>query len=139
MGNLNEIVVRNLRALVERDGVSQQLLAQRAGMQQRTVGRILNGEVAPHLSSLDALAGALDVPAWALLMPRLEPARPLGDVPPVTVERMARAIDVLERHLKRNEVKLDSGSKAKILLYLADGDRPPPGEKELARLISLVS
>jgi transcriptional regulator with XRE-family HTH domain len=70
-----ETLAANLRALM---GAREELRTQarvgaKAGMDQRTVGRILNREHAPTLPQLDGLARAFGLEPWQLLVPGFDP------------------------------------------------------------------
>ncbi len=64
---------------------SQAAVAKRAGMDQRTVGRIINREHSPTVVQLERLARAFGIAPWQLLVPRFDP----GDPPamPLTVSQ----------------------------------------------------
>lgn len=55
---------------------SQQKLARRCKMDQRTVGRILNRTNAATLPQIDKLAAAFGLEPWQLLVPGLHPTNP---------------------------------------------------------------
>lgn len=95
-----DVLSDNLKALMKDrpEVASQRKLAQQAGIDQRTVGRILNKEHPPNLVQIDKLAQALGVQSWQLLAPKLgaelysvnlEPAFRLPD----RADRPLRAID----------------------------------------------
>jgi len=65
----------NLKALMAASDSykSQRQVAAKAGMDQRTVGRILNEEHSPTLVQLERLAGAFNLMPWQLLVPGLDP------------------------------------------------------------------
>lgn len=86
------VLAQNLRALMARtpDLDSQPKVAARSGVGQRTVGRILLGQVAATIDTLDALANAFGMSAWELLDPTLS-TRPSVD------EFNRRMRDLLDR------------------------------------------
>ncbi len=77
-GPLLDTLAANLAALMaaHADLGSQSAVAKRAGMDQRTVGRILHRQHSPTLVQLEKLARAFSLAPWQLLMPRYDPADP---------------------------------------------------------------
>lgn len=70
-------LVRNVRALMADAGDSQVVLAKRANVSQRAISDLINYETlrkSPTLRTVAKIAGAYDVPAWALMLPGLEEA-----------------------------------------------------------------
>lgn len=88
----------SLRALMESspDLRSQAAVGKRAGMDQRTVGRILNREHEPTIGQLDRLAKAFGLAPWQLLVPGLDPKNPpvihLTETERAFYERMRQAV-----------------------------------------------
>lgn len=78
MGYLAEDIARTLREAREHKGLSQRDLSRRAGVPQGQISKIENGTVDLRLSSLIALARALD------LEPVLVPRRALGAIKAIT-------------------------------------------------------
>jgi transcriptional regulator with XRE-family HTH domain len=68
-----DVLSANLKVLMGRSPelASQRKLALKAGIDQRTVGRILNQEHSPNLIQVGKLAEVFDVQAWQLLAPNL--------------------------------------------------------------------
>lgn len=68
----------NLRSLMEASVElrSQAAVARRAGVDQRTVGRILNREHSPTVTQLERLARAFSISPWQLLVPDYDPRDP---------------------------------------------------------------
>jgi DNA-binding phage protein len=68
----------NLAALMAatEDLRTQAAVGKRAGVDQRTVGRILNREHSPNLLQIQKLAAAFGLQPWQLLVPHLDPANP---------------------------------------------------------------
>jgi transcriptional regulator with XRE-family HTH domain len=60
-------VARNLRRLRQKRGLSQEELADRAGLNRNYVGMIEREENAPTVDALEQLAKALDINAAELL------------------------------------------------------------------------
>jgi transcriptional regulator with XRE-family HTH domain len=77
-GPLLDTLAANLRALMAATPElhSQTAVAKRSGMDQRTVGRILNREHSPTLVQLEKPERAFGVAPWQLMMPRYDPADP---------------------------------------------------------------
>lgn len=73
-----EILAANLAALRDADAVltSQGKIGDRAGINQRTVGRIINMEHEPTVGQLTKLARAFRLQPWQLLVPGLQPTNP---------------------------------------------------------------
>ena len=93
---LPEILTANLKRLMDEANPrkTQAQVATAGGMQQRTVGRIKNGDMVPTLIQLQALAKAFRLQPWQLLVPDLDPKSP-----PVLImdQRQAEAIERLVR------------------------------------------
>ena len=76
-----ETLVENLRALMEASPEThgtQAKLAERSGVNQTTVGRILRKRHHPTTEVLQGLACAFEVQAWQLLAPGLKAQRVLS-------------------------------------------------------------
>lgn len=56
--------------------MTQKAVAARAGVDQRSVGRILNRENNPRLDQLEKLAVAFGLHAWQILVTDMEPSDP---------------------------------------------------------------
>jgi transcriptional regulator with XRE-family HTH domain len=67
---LRRTVARNLRRLRAERDLSQEALADLAGLNRNYVGMIERCENAATVDTLEALARALDVEVWALIDPR---------------------------------------------------------------------
>ncbi len=65
------VVARNLRLLMDAKKLRQLPLAEKAGIAQSSISAILKEKQAASLDTLEALATALDVPAWLLTWPDL--------------------------------------------------------------------
>lgn len=74
----SQILADNLRKLMKasKDLTSQADVGAKAGVNQRTVGRILNQEHFPTLDILEAIAGVFKLEPWQLLVPNLDPSNP---------------------------------------------------------------
>ena len=64
---LRRTVARNLRRLRQKHGLSQEELADRAGLNRNYVGMIEREENAPTVDALEQIAKALDINAAELL------------------------------------------------------------------------
>lgn len=74
-GMLEQLFARNVKALMKAHPVlsSQAAVSRHAGMDQRTVGRIVNCEHAPTLVQIEKLARAFGLQPWQLFVPGLDP------------------------------------------------------------------
>lgn len=61
MQTTTQIIAKNVRSLMEREGMVQIQLAERAGVSQRTISNVVRGAHQPRIEVLDALAKALGV------------------------------------------------------------------------------
>lgn len=77
-GPLLDTLADNLAALMAAHAElnTQLAVAKRAGMDQRTVGRILHREHSPTLTQVEKLARAFSLLPWQLLTPRYDPDDP---------------------------------------------------------------
>lgn len=66
-----EAIIRNLRHLMRKEKLSEQALAKRAGVAQKTINKILNNQSAPTLDTISRLAAAFGLNNWHLIMPNL--------------------------------------------------------------------
>lgn len=66
-------LARNLRALMERETLTQQQLAKKSGISQRTISNVLNGSHEPGIETVDKLAGVFKLQGWQLQMRDLPP------------------------------------------------------------------
>ena len=65
------ILAQNLAALMARDGLSQNALARRNRMNQKTISNILNQAKSPQLDKIEEIASAFHLEPWQLLLPDL--------------------------------------------------------------------
>lgn len=72
------ILAENLNRLMDSrpPRPSQKAIAQRAGLDQKTVSRILNMSVATSVSAVQGLAAIWELEPWQLLFPDLDPKNP---------------------------------------------------------------
>lgn len=80
--DVKQVVAENLRTLIRYAADHKQpyadakSLAIKAGVYPSTVGHILKRTTAPKIDTLEALANVYKLPAWALLIPGLDPSNP---------------------------------------------------------------
>ncbi len=65
----------NVNRLRNERGLTQEALAQRAGMRQPRIAEIERGDANPRLDTLTRIALALGVPVWMLLREEVEEAQ----------------------------------------------------------------
>lgn len=72
------VLSANLKRLMaaSEDLRTQAALGKKAKIDQRTVGRILNGEHSPQLKQIEAIAEAFDLLPWQILVPGIDPKNP---------------------------------------------------------------
>lgn len=69
-----DIAAKNIAMLMQRDGLTQMELAKRAGVSQKTISNMLNpgqGVNSPRLDNVTAVAQALGLELWQLLLPQI--------------------------------------------------------------------
>lgn len=72
-----DTIVSNLIALKADRGInSDNALAKLAGLDQKSIWRILHKEQSPTIETLEKLARPFGLHAWQLLIPRLDPKNP---------------------------------------------------------------
>ena len=78
LGMSHGVLSTNLKMLMEAslDMRSQAALGKKCGIDQRTVGRILNEEHSPQLKQIEAIASAFGLSPWQILIPGLDPKNP---------------------------------------------------------------
>ena len=69
---LKEILGQNIRVYRAAKGLSQEDLAEKAGIKRTYVGSIERGEVDPRLGTVNKIADGLGVDAFKLLVPAAE-------------------------------------------------------------------
>ena len=70
-GKTNEILVRNLKHLMETTGTSKQQLAKLSGVSPRMIAYLLQQERVPTVDLLEKLASVFNLRAWILLVENL--------------------------------------------------------------------
>ena len=102
-----KIVSENLSALAAAVGLtrkngepSQSAISRKTNgrVDQRTVGRILSGEMCPTIDKLDELASAFGLRAWQLLVPNLDPENPPVGAISRREQEYHRKIEALKLH-----------------------------------------
>lgn len=101
MGSRKQELGRYLRTLRRRQELTQEQVAERAGVHPTFVSRIESGRAMPSLDVLARLAGALGVSAADVLRATLEPARP-----PVAAEDLREEIGELLASASPQQVRL---------------------------------
>jgi transcriptional regulator with XRE-family HTH domain len=84
-------VARNLRALMEREELTQKQLAKKSGVSQRTISNVLSGSHEPGIEIVDQLARAFKLEGWQLQMSGLPPELIGSDIMDRTVTALAQA------------------------------------------------
>ena len=110
MGIAN-VVATNLERLMERARLkgearlaSQNGLARRAKVGQRTIGRILSREQVPSVDVLDAIARAYDLQGWQLMVEEFDPGNPpLLREASETERELWRALEEIQQKMRALE------------------------------------
>lgn len=76
MNDSRRVVAENLRAMIDKDDLSVRGFAARHGLQQKAIDRMVKGEHAASVDTLDELARALGLMTWQLLVPGLDTSNP---------------------------------------------------------------
>ena len=63
---MREIVARNLRALMDSEGVSEHWVADKSGVSQKAINKILKCESSPGIETIDKVAKAFGLHGWQL-------------------------------------------------------------------------
>lgn len=63
-----ETLIKNLRFLMKKEKLSEEVLGKRCGVAQKTINNILNGESSPTIDTLDKIAGAFGLNSWHLIL-----------------------------------------------------------------------
>ena len=71
---VSQVFINNLRALMEMRGDTTYSLADRSGVPQATISRIILDRNKISLDNADKLAGAYGLDGWYLLLPNLNAA-----------------------------------------------------------------
>ena len=74
---ITKTVCDNIKTLIDfYDQGSQSAASRRLKLNQRTLGRYMNGESPPNLSLLEYVATGYNLQPWQLLLPGLDPSNP---------------------------------------------------------------
>lgn len=71
-----EILAKNLRALMNDNQHSENDLHKKTGMSQSTIGRVLKGEIATKIDTVDQLARVYGLNSWQILIENLDVKNP---------------------------------------------------------------
>ena len=71
-----QILAENIKAILEKEGLSVRGFAMRHKLQQKQIDRIVKQETAVTLDTLDELASVLGVMSWQLLVVGLDISAP---------------------------------------------------------------
>jgi transcriptional regulator with XRE-family HTH domain len=74
--NVNEIIIKNLKAIQNNSDLNETQFALKCKIHQRTYNRIINNESVPKIDILEAIANANDLSVWQLLVPGVNPKNP---------------------------------------------------------------
>ncbi len=67
-----QVIATNLRKLMEKNKHSNCYLHRTTGLSQSTIGRVLKGEIATTVDTLDALAKVYGLSSWQMLIVDLD-------------------------------------------------------------------
>ncbi len=106
--DIKVVVAENISALLRYDKIHKgpcpdaKSLAVKSKLTPSTVGRILSGEQAPAIDTLDAIATAFGLHAWQLLISDLDPSAP-PETPTTDFERdlLMALHSVIQKELAR--------------------------------------
>ena len=76
MSDSRLVLADNIKAMLEKDGLSVRGFAMRHKLQQKAMDRIVKAENAISLDTLDKLSSALGLFSWQLLTPGLDISNP---------------------------------------------------------------
>ena len=95
------ILSANLKALMASHATlkTQAAVGKACGIDQRTVGRILNQEHSCGMNQLEAIAEAFDLLTWQLLVPNLNPKSPPVSEFTKTERDLYKQLRALIKHL----------------------------------------
>lgn len=62
-----QIVAENIKTLIAANETTAPRVAEKAGIDRKTLNNMLNGRFEPNLSNVDAVAGVFGLSAWQLL------------------------------------------------------------------------
>jgi transcriptional regulator with XRE-family HTH domain len=106
--NIRTVLARNIRKLREQKGYSQDVLADRAGLNRSYIGSIERAEHNVGVDNINKIAGAFDVAVAALLSSDVDAQTETGmpDPPDEVTVQESRFQALLEQYSRdRNELK----------------------------------
>lgn len=129
--NLRGVLARNLATVMENVPAlgSQSKIAEKAKIGQTTVGRIARTEVSATIDNIEALARAIHVQPWQLLVPGLNPVAPptLGNALPTdemnALLTLRSAIPEWRRYVLALAMSADK-QKQRLFLDMLSGHMP---------------
>src|SRR5688572_15822706 len=86
-----EAVARNLRRLMDVNGLTQVQVAKRAGVSQRHISNVLNAAQEPGIEKINKIAQAFGLQGWQLQMPNLPEDMLTGGVLHRVVDALTQA------------------------------------------------
>lgn len=67
----DEVLARNLRALMTKGGLVESALAQKSNVSQKAINNVLNCRTTAKIETVELLAKAFGMEGWQLLLPNL--------------------------------------------------------------------
>lgn len=142
---LKRVVAKNIRALMERAAArgekslaSQNGLAKKAGVGQRTVGRIVEGTQEPGVDVVAAIAHAYGLSGWQLLVEDFDPNNPpILRIASEAERKFWQSFEETQqrmRDLEREKLRAEGKAQRPRGIPRDDRDRPRPasGPRERA-------
>ena len=100
MANIREILAQNLKENRRKLGITQPILAERAGLSTHYLGMIEIGRNFPTADVLERLAGALGINSNELFSVAVSPERAIADLQQAVVENIEQVVtDAIEKTL----------------------------------------
>ncbi len=81
MGKTGDVFISNLKRIRAKSGLTQNELAEKAGLSSGIIGLIETGQRNPTLTTIEQIANALSIPAYYLFYD------PTGDMPGTDLNR----------------------------------------------------
>ena len=113
MANIREILAQNLKENRRKLGITQPMLAERAGLSTHYLGMIEIGRNFPTADVLERLAEALGINSHELFSVAVSPERAMEQLQQSILDNMDRAMEqALDKAIekRRGDVNLFSGS-----------------------------
>ena len=76
MNQSRKILAENIKAMIEKEGLTVNAWAKRHGLQQKQIDRIVKSENAASIDTLDEIAAVLGLMTWQLLVVDLDLSNP---------------------------------------------------------------